>query len=173
MSGYGSLQAGIAAAVGAVSVPGAFSASANSNAGNTTTAVNLIIVANGVPQGLIKTMSIDEQFNTQRVKAIGSAIDIALIPGVYEATGTFNKAFLYGTSLSAALGGGLLPVVGRYQAATDFTKFYFNIVESNASGQPIAVRHDCVLTSIRKTYEIDQVVIMEDASFMIRWSEST
>jgi hypothetical protein len=26
-------------------------------------------------------MSIDEQFNTQRVKAIGAAVDIALIPG--------------------------------------------------------------------------------------------
>jgi hypothetical protein len=169
---FANLQNKIGAAVGSLSVPGAFGASLQPNAGLTTTAVSLIIVANGLPQGLIKTMSIDEQFNTQRVKAIGSAIDIALLPGVYEATGTFNKAFLYGTTLEAALGGGIRPVVGRYQTSTDFTQYYFNIVETNASGTPIATRHDCVLTSVRRSYEIDQVVIMEDASFLIRWSET-
>jgi hypothetical protein len=168
---YTGLQGAIAGAVGSVSVPGAFKASLQPSAGLTTTAVNLIIVANGIPQGLIKTMSIDEQFNTQRVKAIGAAVDIALIPGIYEASGSFNKAYLYGQTLENALGGGIRPVVGQYQAATDFTDFYFNIVETNANGSVIAVRHDCVLTSIRKTYEIDQVVIMEDASFYVRWSE--
>lgn len=170
MSGFAGLQGKIGAALGQLSVPGAFGANLQPNAGLTTTAVNLIIVANGIPQGLIKTMSIDEQFNTQRVKAIGSAIDIALLPGVYEATGTFNKAFLYGTTLEAALGGGIRPVVGRYQANPDFTKFYFNIVETNANGSVVAERHDCVITSVRRSYEIDQVVIMEDASFLVRWS---
>ena len=118
-------------------------------------------------------MSVDEQFNSQRVKAIGSAIDIALLSGVYEATASLNKAFLYGTTIEAAFGGGIRPVVGRYLANPDFTSFYFNIVESNADGTIIAVRHDCVLTSVRRSYEIDGVVIMEDCSILIRWSEST
>jgi hypothetical protein len=173
MGGFAGLQGAIGASIGSLSVPGAFGASLQPNVGLTTTAVNLILVVNGLPQGLIKTMSIDEQFNTQRVKALGSAVNIALIPGVYEATGTFNKAFLYGTSIEGAFGGGLRPVVGQYQANVDFTQFYFNVVETNAAGAVVAVRHDCVLTSVRRTYEIDQVVIMEDASFMVRWSETS
>jgi hypothetical protein len=170
---FATLQNTIGTALGQLSVPGAFGASLQPNAGLTTTALNLIIVANGLPQGLIKTMSIDENFNTQRVKAIGSAIDIALLPGVYEATGTFDKAFLYGTTLETALGGGIRPVVGRYLADPDFTKFYFNVVETNANGTVVAERHDCVLTSVRRSYEIDSVVVMENASFLVRWSAAS
>jgi hypothetical protein len=172
MAGFAGVQSGIAAAIGQLSVPGAFGSSLQPNAGGTTTALNLVIVANGQPQGLIRSMSIDEQFNVQRVRAIGSAINVALLPGIYEGTGSFAKAFLYGQSLEQALGGGLRPVVGRYQANPDFSQFYFNIVEAGVGGQALAVRHDCVLTSIRRAYEIEQVVVVEDAQFMIRWSET-
>jgi hypothetical protein len=172
MGGLAAVQSGIAKTVSsALGVPGAFNASVQGNAALTTTAVNLVLVANGNIQGLVKTMSVDEQFNYQRVKAIGSAIDIALLPGVYEATFTINKAFLYGLTLEGAFGGGIRPVVGKYLTNADFTQFYFNIVEANANGTAVAVRHDCVITSVRRTYEIDQVTIMEDASGMIRWSD--
>jgi hypothetical protein len=170
--GYAGIQGTIASAIGGFGVPGAFNQSLQQNPASTTTAVNLVLVVNGQPQGLVKSLSIDEQFNMQRVKALGSAINIALLPGVYEATASVNKAFLYGQSIEGAFGGGLRPVVGKYLADPDFTKFYFNILEATASGITIATRHDCVLTSVRRTYEIDQVVIIEDASILIRWSDT-
>jgi len=173
MGGFAGIQQQIQNTVGSVSVPGAFGTSLQPNAGNTTTAVNLLIVVNGIPQGLIKSLSIDEQFNVQRVRAIGSAISVALIPGVYEATASINKSFIYGQTLETAFGGGLRPVVGKYQASADFTQFYFNIVEVDNKGNTLATRHDCVLSSVRRAYEIDGVIIMEDASLLIRWSEST
>ena len=171
MSLLNSLQGAFAAAQGVQTVPGTGVAGATGNAGLTSTAVNLIIVVNGIPQGLIKTLTIDEQFNYQRVKAIGSAVDVAFVPGVYEATGTINRAFLYGQSIETAFGGGLRAVVGKYQANPDFTSFYFNVIATDVSGSPIAIYHDCIMGSVRKTIEIDQVVIIEDVSLFVRWSE--
>jgi hypothetical protein len=171
VGGFAGLQNSISANTGSAQVAGAFGAAIAGNAALTTTALNLILVMNGIVQGLIKTMSVDEQFNTQRVKAIGSAVDVALLPGVYEGTFTINKAFLYGQTIDDALGGTVRPVVGQYLQSADFTSFYFNIIEANASGVAVAVRHDCVLTSVRKSYEIDSVTIMEDCSGFFRWSE--
>lgn len=173
LGGFASLQAGIQANTSGLGVPGAFGAAVAGNAALTTTALNLILVANGQAQGLVKTMSVDEQFNTQRVKAIGSAIDIAFLPGVYEATFTIDKAYLYGQTLETAFGGGIRPVIGKYLSNPDFTSFYFNVVVANASGTAIAVYHDCVITSVRKTFEIDQIVIYENASGLVRWTEQS
>lgn len=169
--GYASLQQQISQNVGSIGLPGAFGASLQPNAANTTTAVNLTIVVNGVPQGLIRSMSVDEQFNVQRVRVIGSAVDVAMVPGVYEATAQINKAFLYGVTLETAFGGGIRAVVGKYQADADFTKFYFNILEVDNLGRTLATRHDCMLTSIQRAYEIDQVVVFESASLLIRWTD--
>jgi hypothetical protein len=170
-SGYAALQTGIAGSIGPLTTAGALSASLQPNAGATTTAINLAIVVQGIPQGLISSMTIDEQFNQQRVRAISSAVNVALIPGVYEATAQINRAFLYGVTLETAFGGGLRPVIGKYQANPDFTQFYFVILEINNQGIALATRHDCVLTSLRRAYEINQVVIIEDASILIRWSD--
>lgn len=170
--GFAGLQQTIAGAIGSLAPPGALSASLQANPSNTTTAINLTIVVKGVPQGLVRSMSIDEEFNYQRVRAISAAVNVALIPGVYEATAQINRAFLYGVTLETAFGGGLRSVIGKYAADPDFTKFYFNIVEVDNLGGTIATRHDCVLTSLRKAYDIDGVVIIEDASILIRWSDS-
>ena len=121
----------------------------------------MAIVSKGIVQGLIRSLNVDENFNVQRVKAIGSAISVAMIPGVYEATATISKAFIFGQSLESALGGGIRPVVGLYQASPDFTQFYFNI----------GAYHDCVLTTLRRAVEIEGVIIMDDASLMCRWSD--
>ena len=172
-SAFTSIQTGVANALGNLNLPGVFTSSLQPNPGNTTTAVNLGIVVNGVLQGLIRSMSVDESFNYQRVPAIGSAVSAALVPGVYEATATCMKTFLFGQTLETAFGGGLRAVTGRYQADPDFTKFYFNIVELDNKGAILAVRHDCVLMSVRSSYEIGQVVIMQDATIAIRWSETS
>jgi hypothetical protein len=171
VSAYGQIQSGIASAIGNVNLPGAFSASLQPNPANTSTAVNLAIVVNGQLQGLIKSLSVDEQFNQQRVRAIGGAVAVAIIPGVYEATASFNKSFIFGQTLETAFGGGIRPVVGQYQANVDFTQFYFNIVELDAQSNALAVYHDCVLMSLRRAVDIDGVIIMEDAQIGIRWSE--
>jgi hypothetical protein len=171
MSGFAGLQSAIGAAVGNINLPGAFSSSAQPNPKNTTTAVNMAIVSKGIVQGLIRSLNVDENFNVQRVKAIGSAISVAMIPGVYEATATISKAFIFGQSLESALGGGIRPVVGLYQASPDFTQFYFNIVLLDNNNQMLGAYHDCVLTTLRRAVEIEGVIIMDDASLMCRWSD--
>ncbi len=171
MGAYASLQSGIANAVGTVNLPGAFSASLQPNPSNTTTAVNLAIVVNGQLQGLIKSLSVDEQFNVQKVRAIGGAVAVAMIPGVYEATASIDKSFIFGQTLETAFGGGIRPVVGQYQANVDFTQFYFNIVELDANSNALNVYHDCVLMSVRRAVDIDGVIVMESAQIAIRWTE--
>ncbi len=168
---FGAVQTGIANAVGNLNVPGAFTSSLQPDPGNTSTAVNLAIVVNGQLQGLIKSLSVDEQFNQQRVRAIGGAVSVAIIPGVYEATASFNKSFIFGQTLETAFGGGIRPVVGQYQANADFTQFYFNIVELDVNSNALNVYHDCVLMSLRRAVDIDGVIIMEDAQIAIRWCE--
>lgn len=168
---FANLQAQIGNVIGQVAVPGALATSLQPNAGATTTAVNLLLVVNGLPQGLIRTMTIDETFNPRNVPAINSAIDVANVPGIYRATGTIDKAFLFGVTLEAAFGGNLRAVVGPYQATPDFTKLYFNIVEVNNQGGIMAARHDCLLASVRHAYDIESVVIFENANFLIRWSQ--
>lgn len=170
-TGFAGLQNSISQSIGSLNIPSAFGASLQANPANTTTAINLTIVANGIPQGLVRSMNVDEQFNVQRVRAISSAVNVALIPGVYEATAQINKAFLYGVSLESAFGGGIRAVVGKYLASPDFTKFYFNIVTVDNQGRTLKTYHDCMLTSVREAIEIDGVVIMEDASILIRWSD--
>lgn len=170
-AGFSGLQQALGDAIGQINLPGAFNSSAQPNPSNTSTAINMAIVSKGKVQGLIRSMSVDEQFNTVRVKAIGAAISVAIIPGVYEATASLSKAFLFGQTLESALGGGIRPVVGRYQTSPDFTQFYFNVVQLDNQGNPLGVYHDCVLTTLRRAVEIDSVIVMEDATLAIRWSE--
>lgn len=170
--GFAGLQQSVAGAIGTLTAPGALNATLQANPANTTTAINMTIVVKGVPQGLVRSMNIDEEFNYQRVRAISSAVNVALIPGVYEATAQINRAFLYGVTMETAFGGGLRAVVGKYSADPDFSKFYFNIVEVDNLGNALATRHDCVLTSVRTAYDIDGVVIIQDASLLIRWSDT-
>lgn len=167
---FGPLQTQVGNIIGNLGIPGALATSLQPNAANTTTAVNLLIVVNGLPQGLIRTMTIDETFNPRNVPAINSAVDVANVPGIYRATATIDKAFLFGVSLEAAFGGNLRAVVGQYQASADFTKLYFQIVEVNNQGSILAARHDCILASVRHAYDIESVVIFENANVLIRWS---
>jgi hypothetical protein len=167
---FANLQAQVGNIIGNLAIPGALATSLQPNAANTTTAVNLLIVVNGLPQGLIRTMTIDETFNPRNVPAINSAVDVANVPGIYRATATIDKAFLFGVTLEAAFGGSLRAVVGPYQSTPDFTKLYFSIVEVNNQGSILAARHDCLLASVRHAYDIESVVIFENANILIRWS---
>lgn len=171
-SAFANLQQQVGNVIGNLNLPGALNSSLQPNAGNTTTAVNLLLVINGIPQGLIRTMTVDENFNPRNVPAINSAVDVANVPGIYRATATIDKAFLFGQTLEGAFGGNLKSVVGQFQATADFTKLYFSIVEVDATGNLLAVRHDCMLASVRHAYDIEQVVIMENASVLVRWSDT-
>jgi hypothetical protein len=168
---FSNLQAQVGSIIGNLSIPGALATSLQPNAAATTTAVNLLLVVNGLPQGLIRTMTVDETFNPRNVPAINSAVDVANVPGIYRATATIDKAFLFGVSLEAAFGGNLRSVVGAYQSTPDFTKLYFSIVEVNNQGGILAARHDCLLASVRHAYDIESVVIFENANVIIRWSD--
>lgn len=133
----------------------------------------MAIVANGRLQGLIRSMSVDEQFNVVRVRAINNAVAAAIIPGVYEATASISKSFIFGQSVEGAFGGGLRAVVGEYQGDPDFTKFYFNILQLDNFGNILSVYHDCVLMSVRRSVEIESVVVMDDAQIAIRWADTS
>jgi hypothetical protein len=164
--------AGIAAQVGqAYSIASALDANLQPSPGNTTTAVNLLVVMKNQVVGLIRSLRVDEQFNYQQARALGLPISAAFVPGVYTASGTVSRAFLLGQTFEQALGGGIRPVVGKSLVSADFTSFYFNIVEVDNNGNPLATRHDCVMSSISRAYEIDQVIIMEDCNLLIRWSD--
>jgi hypothetical protein len=63
------------------------------------------------------------------------------------------------------------PVEGKTAVSNDFTQFYFDIVEVDAVGNTIKVLHDCALASESTAYDIDSVVIMEEASIFVRWIE--
>ena len=164
---FQTLQQQVGNIIGNLNLPGALSQSLQPNPANTTTAVNLLIVVNGLPQGLIRTMSIDENFNPRNVPAVNSPVNVAQVPGVYTASATITRSFLYGVTLENAFGGQLRAVVGKYQATPDFTKLYFTIVEADNQGNILATRHDCLLWQVRRAVDIDQVIIMEDASIGI------
>lgn len=167
---FGGLQQGVAAALGTVSLANAFASSQQPQQGITTTAVNLLIVVNGIAQGLIQSMRVNENFNVRPVVAIGSPVRVANIPGIYESTATIDRAFVFGQTMESAFGGNLRAVIGKQQAQVDFTKLYFNIVEVAADGSPLGTRHDCILNSVSRTYDIGGVIIMENSDITIRWA---
>jgi hypothetical protein len=168
---FATLQSQIGGIIGDVQLGGAFGTSLQPNPANTTTAVNLLIVVNGIPQGLIRSMSIDENFGYVRVKAISSPVDVAEVPGVYEGTASVSRAFLLGQDLETAFGGNLRAVVGTQQANQNFTAFYFSIVTVDNLGNILKTYHDCALASVRSAYEIESVIIMQDASIYVRWTD--
>lgn len=166
-AGFTTLQNQVGALIGNLNLPGSFQNSLQPNPGNTTTAVNMVIVVNGVPQGLIRSMSVDENFNFRNVAAVNSAVNVAQLPGVYTASASISRSFLFGQTMETAFGGNLRAVVGQYQATTDPTQLYFTIIEIDNLGNLLATRHNCALWSVRRAIDIDQVVIMEDAQIGI------
>jgi hypothetical protein len=79
--------------------------------------------------------------------------------------------FLFGLDLNDVMGGNVRPVSGKRAPTNDFTQFYFTLVEVDALGNTIKVLHDCALASESTAYDIDSVVIMEEASVYVRWVE--
>ena len=165
------IQSTIANTLGSISTPGAFGTSLQSNPANTTTAVNIALVVNGVAQGLIRSVRLEESFDQHGVKVVGSAVNTANIPGVYSATISLSKVFINGIDLNTAFGGNIRPVTGKVQTSPDYTKFYFDIVVLDLTGKPIQIFHDCALNSVSTSVEIDSVIIMEEATCVVRWSE--
>lgn len=60
----------------------------------TWTAVTAEMEFLGESVGELQDFSVDENFNVQRMVAIGSPVDVKHIPGVYQATITARRAFL-------------------------------------------------------------------------------
>jgi hypothetical protein len=152
-------------------IPGVQTGSVAPNPANTTTAVNAGIVINGQLQGLLKSFRVEHNFNIKPQTAIGAAIRIALIPGVYEGSGSFEKSFLFGQTLESAAGNILLPVIQQNLANNDFTKSYFNTITLDNNGNPLNTYHDCMIATKTEVIAIEQVVITEDASVLYRWYE--
>lgn len=136
-----------------------------------TTATNLLIVVNGVPQGLLRSVRVEKPYDQHRIKVLSSPIDAAIVPGVTEPSASVSKVFLFGQSLNDVFGGNIRPVVGKRAPTNDFTKFYFDIVEIDAVGNILTILHDCALASESKAYDIDSVIIMEEAQIYVRWVE--
>lgn len=168
---FAGVQAGVQTQLGSVALSSAFTGNQQQNPSNTTTAVNLLIVVNGIAQGLIQSLRINESFSVMPVKAIGSAVDVAKIPGVYQASGTIDRMFIFGQTMEQSFGGSIRAVVGKNQLTPDFTQLYFNIVEVDNQGNALATRHDCMLNSISRVYDINGVIIGENADIAIRWSD--
>lgn len=168
MSGFGNIQQQIGAALGNVALNAASSSLAPST-GQTSTAVNMLIVINGNVQGLIKAISSDDAFGYMREKAIGSAVAVALVPGVYEGNLSVEKLFLFGITLSSAFGQGLLAVTGTQQTSANPADMYFNIVVVDNQGNPLQTFHDCVITRARRAIDIDSVIVVESVEIWARW----
>jgi hypothetical protein len=171
MAGLGSLSSQISQQLGSFSLPGALGSSMQADGSKTTTAVNIAIVINGVVQGLIRSLRFEESFDQHPVKVVGGAVAAAIIPGVYTGSASVSKVFLFGVDLNTAFGGNVRPISGKSQTTQDFTKLYFNIVVLDNQGNPLQIFHDCALNSVSTSVEIDGVIIMEEASVVIRWSE--
>ena len=171
MSISSGIQNTISSALGSISSPGAFGTNLQSNPANTTTAVNIALVVNGIAQGLIKSFRLEESFDQHGVKVIGSAVNTANIPGVYTASISLSKVFINGLDLNSSFGGNVRPVTGKVQTSADFTQFYFDIVVLDLKGNPVQIFHDCVVNSVSTSVEIDSVIIMEEAQCLVRWSE--
>jgi len=170
MSALSGVQGAINQAIGSFNLPGALSTTVAPSPGATTTAVNGLLVVNGAVQGLVRSLRVDEGFGVQGPKAIGSAVRVALVPGVYEGSGSIERSFLFGQSLTQAFGNLLLPIIGKNLASNDFTQSYFNLITLDNQGNPRKTYHDCMFSSISEAISIDQVVIVQDAQLMIRWA---
>lgn len=168
--GLSSLASAASSSLGSFGLPGAFGSSLQPNGAATTTAVNVAVVINGVVQGLIRSMRFEEAFDQHLVKVVGGAVGAAIIPGVYTATASVSKVFIFGQDLNTAFGGNVRPIDQKSQTNVDFTKTYFDIVLLDNQGNPLQLFHDCALNSVATSVEIDGVIIMEEASVMIRWS---
>ena len=171
MSGIGAIAGAIGGSLGQIGVPGAFGGSLQPNGAATTTAVNVAIVINGIVQGLIRSMRFEENFDQHVVKVVGKTVAAAIIPGVYTASASVSKVFIFGQDINQAFGGNVRPVANQAQANVDFTKLYFDIVLLDNQGNPLETFHDCALGSVSTSVEIDGVIIMEDANVLIRWAE--
>ena len=141
------------------------------NASANTTATSLLVMIQGIPQGLLRSIRIERGYDQHRIKVIGAPINAAIIPGVTEPTATISKAFLFGLDINAVMGGNVRPVQGKRSPTNDFTQFYFNIVEVDAEGNTLAVYHDCALASESRGTDIDSVIMIEEASIFVRWVE--
>ena len=60
----------------------------------TWTSISAEITFFGETVGELQDFSLDENFNVQRVMAIGSPVDIRHLPGIYQATVTARRAFI-------------------------------------------------------------------------------
>lgn len=169
MSGFATVQNRIAAQLGSSTLSAATSSIAPT-AGQTTTAVNMLIVVNNNVQGLIKNLTYDESYDYHREKAISSAVPVAFIPGVYEANGSIEKLFLFGETIDAAFGAGLRAVTGTQQTTADPSQLYFNIVTVDNQGNALQTFHDCVLIRARRSTDIDSVIIVDNIDIWMRWS---
>lgn len=173
MAGFSALQSGISSALGSFGLPGALGSSLQPDGSKTTTAVNIAIVINGIVQGLIRSIRFEEGFDQHPVKVVGGAVAAAIIPGVYTGSASVSKVFIFGQDINAAFGGNVRPITGKTQANQDFTKLYFDMVLLDNQGNPMEIFHDCALNSVSTSVEIDGVIIMEDASVVIRWAEKS
>ncbi len=136
-----------------------------------TTATSLLVMIKGIPQGLLRSIRIERGYDQHRIKVLGASINAAIIPGVTEPSATISKVFLFGLDINDVMGGNVRPVQGKRAPTNDFTQFYFDIVEVDATGNTLAVYHDCVLANESRGTDIDSVIIMEEASLYIRWCE--
>lgn len=165
------VNAAVAQAGASVTIPGVQTGSVGPNPANTTTAVNGAIVVNGQVQGLLRSVRAENNFNLKSQPAIGSAIMVAIIPGVYEGSASYEKSFLFGQTLESAAGNILLPVVQQNLGSNDFTKSYFNMITLDNNANPRDTYHDCMIASKTEAIAIEQVIITEDASILFRWKE--
>jgi hypothetical protein len=165
------LSKNLQGALGDFGTASALSSGLQPNSARNTTATNLMIVVDGIPQGLLRSVRVEKPYDQHRIKVLGAVVNAAIVPGVTEPSASISKVFLFGQTLNDAFGGNIRPVVGKRAPTNDFTKFYFDIVEIDALGNPLTILHDCALASESKAYDIDSVIIMEEASIYVRWIE--
>ena len=171
MSFGSALSSAVSGALGNFGIPNALNANMQPDPTRNSTATSLLIVIQGIPQGLLRSVNVERPYDQHRVKVIGSSVDAAIVPGVTEPTATISKVFLFGMDLNSAMGGNVRPVLGKRAPTNDFTSFYFDLVEVDANGVTLRTLHDCALSSESTAVDIDSVLIIESATIFVRWVE--